>query len=198
MTPKTLTILMVLISVVLYYGFITPLRDGTPGMIWTPEYSIPTLQSRSSSYAEAIAQISAIESGALKLNNDYLSVSSTTVEKSLIMLPDSIDKIKILDEVTAIANKAGISITNVVVTEESRFRSVNNVSSYTVAFSMRSRYSTFKRLMQEYEKNMRFFVIKQISIGRSESNAIGPDASNFDKEALSISVVFRIFYLKNK
>lgn len=195
MSPKILTFLMVLISIVMYYGVIIPLQDGTPGMIWTPEYSIPALQSKNSSYAEAIAQANAIEAGAAKINSDYLAVSSSTIEKSLIMIPNSVDKLKLLNEVNAIANKEGVSISSVLVREESRFKSVNNVGAYSVSFSVKSRYPAFKKLMQAYERNLRFYVVNSITIQHPKESEGQQSTSNFDREALTMNVTFRVFYL---
>ena len=77
-------------------------------------------------------------------------------------------------------------------------KSVNkNVSAYGVSFSLNAKYSDFKRLMQDFEKNMRFFTVESITIKRpdaSESPVQGQGV--FDKEALKIGLTFRVHYLK--
>ncbi len=196
MSPKLLTVLLVLVPTFLYYGFIKPLHYGTTGFVWTPEYSIPQLQSQNVSYKNALNQITEVQRGAAKLNTDYLAVSPELKIKSKIMIPDEVNVLKLINEVKAIADNAGVSVGQVTVTEDKIYKN-RNLGSYVVVFNLKARYPAFKKLMEAYEKNMRFYVINAISIKRPDEGQTG-DAGVvvFDKEALTISVSFRVFYLK--
>jgi hypothetical protein len=196
MSPKIFTLLIVLTTAFLYYGFYIPAFNATPGLVWTPKDTIPSLQAQSVTYTNALTQISEVERGAAKLNSDYLAVSTSTIARMQIMLPNQVDKLKLINEVKAIADKAEVPISNVLVTEDTRYRS-SDMGAYNVTFNLKARYPAFKRLMAAFEKNMRFYSVTAISIKRPiEGQTAEPGNAVFDKEALTMSVTFRVYYLK--
>lgn len=192
MSPKIFTILLILLPTVLYYGFLDPLYHGTTGIVWTPENSIVALQTQNVGYQNALNQVTEVERGAVKLNNEYLTVSSSTIQKTAIMLPDDIDQLKLVNEVKAIANQSGIALSNVTVVEDAQYKSKDLVA-YKVTFGLKARYPVFKKLMEEYEKNMRFYVTNSITIKRPVD---GQTTTLLDKDALAMQVSFRVFHLK--
>ncbi len=192
MSPKIFTILLILLPTVLYYGFLDPLYHGTTGIVWTPENSIVALQTQNVGYQNALNQVTEVERGAVKLNNEYLAVSSSTIQKTAIMLPDDIDQLKLVNEVKAIANQSGIALSNVTVVEDAQYKSKDLVA-YKVTFGLKARYPVFKKLMEEYEKNMRFYVTNSITIKRPVD---GQTTTLLDKDALAMQVSFRVFHLK--
>ena len=50
--------------------------------------------------------------------------------------------------------------------------------------------------MENYEKNMRFFILESASIERQEKKEGDPNAVIIDDEALNISVTSRVYYMK--
>lgn len=185
-----------MIPLVLYYGFFDPLYTGNPGFVWTPESSIRQLQSSNVQYANSLVLVSDVDQRVKKINQDYKLVSSTTTSKVELMLPDSIDPIKLRNEVIAIADKAGISINGLTVNTDD-IKSNSNVGAYIISFTVKARYASIKKLLEEYEKNKRFFTIDSLAIRQQDTKNLSPEeVSRLDKEAIQATVRFNVYYLK--
>lgn len=195
MSPKIFTLLLILVPTFLYYGFYRPLYDGVPGLVWTPEHSLIALQSENASLQNALDQIATVETGAKKLNEEYLTISPEAKEKAMIMLPEDIDKIKLAHEIKTIADQTGVSVGTVSILQDSK-PAGKNLGSYSATISLKARYPLFLKLMQNYEKNMRFFVIESMTIKHPENGEGDTGNGLFDKEVLAIGLTFKVYYLK--
>ncbi len=184
-----------LIPTCLYYGVFDPLYNGATGVVWTPEHTIPSLQAQNVGYANALNQVTEVQRQAKKLNDDYEAVPLEVKEKTAIMLSSGLDQLKLINEVKAITDKAGIAISGLSVKQDQRY--INKyLGAYDISFSTKARYPVFKELMENFEKNLRFFNINTISIKRPENSGVNESGVIFDKEVLSASVSFRVYYIK--
>lgn len=196
MSPKLLNVLLVLVPLVMYYGFIEPMYTGNPGIVWSPSSSIRGLQSTNVQYVNAINLVSAATLGIKKINDEYLAVSTSSIEKAELMLPDSIDRFKLRNEVISIADKSGVAITGLAIAENAK-NSNGEIQSYTISFGVKARYPALKRLLQEYEKSTRFYTIESITINVADPKGLSPeDLLLFDSEALVSNVVYTVAALK--
>ena len=179
----------------LYYGYINPIYTGQPGLVWTPEKNIFVLRSVNVQYQNAINQISLIQNQAEQLDKDYNAIDAAIKNKVAIMLPDSIDPIKLRAEVTSIANKSGVAISDLGITYAQNLKNVNvNLNNYQVSFTVKSHYPALKNLITNYEKSERLFVLDSIIIDKFIKN---PDDKSFDDgETLLTKVVFNVYYLR--
>jgi hypothetical protein len=197
MSPKLLNILLIILPVSLYFGYIDPAYTGAPGLIWTPEASIVALQSQKVQHENALDQINLVESEVNKTYKDYLSLDKEIKEKVEIMLPDSIDQFKLRNEVTSIANKTGVAIGGLKVTEMSRFKNPN-VGGYKISFSVKCNYAALKNLTESYETNKRFFTIDTIGIShyvkKDENGQIIMGSENEDM--LDSVISYNVYYLR--
>jgi hypothetical protein len=200
MSPKLLNILLVIVPIVLYIGYIDPVYTGASGLIWTPEKSIFALKSENVQYANTLKQVSLVEDEMNKIYKDYQSVGQATTTKALMLLPDRIDAIKLRSEVLAIANKTGVAIDGLNITEGgSKSVTDKDLGYYTVTFSTKARYPVFKVLMSNYEKNLRFFYLESASLIRPDKDKTQQDVKNVtldDGESLDANVIFKVHYLK--
>jgi hypothetical protein len=196
MSPKLLNILLVLIPVVLYFGYLDPVYTGQPGIIFTPEANITSLQSTNVQYADALNQIALVQSEIEKVNKDYNAIDPAIKNKVTILLPDTIDVVKLRNEVMTIANKSGVAIYGLSVKNNPRNRDPD-LDQYTVNFSMKAHYSDIKGLLANFEKNMRLYVIDSVRINRPEKRA-GDAPSLDDGETLTGTVSFNVYSLKKK
>ena len=145
MSPKLLNVFLVLIPTVLYYGVISPLYTGEAGLIWTPESSIATLKAQNVQYANTINQISLVEQGVTTLNKEYASLDQSILDKTAIMLPDTIqDQVKLRNEILNIANKSGVALNGVSLTIDPKNRD-QYVGNYIISFTFKARYAVFKK-----------------------------------------------------
>lgn len=196
MSPKLLNILLILIPVVAYYGVFDPLYNGNPGLVWTPAAALPVLQTRNVQYTDALNQVALIKQSSAKLGKDYDAIPGDIKNSVGILLPDSIDPIRLRNEVLAIADNAGIPISGLDVTVNSKSSS-DKLGAYLVAFNIKGHYSEFKKFMEVYERNMRFFTLSGLTIRRPEKKAgeINDPQLN-DKELLNFTITSVVYYFK--
>jgi hypothetical protein len=110
MSPKLLNILLIALPAVLFYGYLMPYYTGEGGLVWTPEKSIKTLQVENVLFANTLKQTGIIKDAAEKFEKDYNSFDADTKQKISTMLPDTIDPVKLRNEVINIAAKTGVAI----------------------------------------------------------------------------------------
>jgi hypothetical protein len=196
MSPKLLNILLILFPVALYLGYIDPVYSGTPGLVWTPESSIFALQSQKIQYENSIAQVDLIESEMTKINKSYLDLNKDIKTKVETMLPDNLDPFKIRNEVTSIANKNGLAVSGLKVVDVSRTKDPK-IGGYKIMFSVKSNYVSLKKLVEEYEKSLRFFVVESVTISHSIKKDEGGNIVNNDNDdTLDTSISFEVYYLR--
>ena len=196
MSPKLLNVLLLLIPVVMYYGFIEPMITGNPGMVWTPSNSIKGLQATNVQYINAANIVSTITMDMKKVNKDYLDISTSTIEKVGIMLPDTIDIFKLRKEVVSIADKVGVSIADPAITENPR-NTDQSVQSYLITFALKAKYPKIKELLQEYEKNMRFYSVESMTIKIKDKKGLSAEELlSFDSETLDVEISYTVASLK--
>ncbi len=198
MSPKLLNFLLVLVPVVLYPGYVDPMYNGGQGLVWTPESNIFVLKAKNLQYANALDQISFVNTEVEKLNKDYLSINKDVLEKVGFMLPDSIDSIKIRNEIVSIGNDSGVAISSLSVTEGCKGQILSGLGCYSVSFSVRTHYSVFKLLTENIEKSMRFYIVDSVGIQRRSDNKQDPGSkvAEEDPEMLNINLSLRLYYLK--
>ncbi|MEN9881087.1 MAG: hypothetical protein RLZZ308_270 [Candidatus Parcubacteria bacterium] len=195
MSPKLLNILLVLLPAVLYFGYIDPMYTGDPGLVWTPEKNIRGMQSLNVQYANTLNQVTAIERGAVKLSRDFEGVKEEDKLKMSIMMPDTIDQVKLRNEVITIAANSGVAIDGLKV--EKDLKGEKGLNAYNVSFSMRTQYPTFKTFVENYERSMRFFNIEQLAIQRPEQDdSSAQKAIIEDTESLNITMSSKVYYMK--
>ncbi len=196
MSPKLLNILLVMLPVVIYVTVIDPLNTGV-GTIWSPENSISTLQSLNEQYTVALDNTDMIEKGVEAVYRDYKKIDPDVLIKNDYMLSNSVDVAKIRNEVVDIASKQGIAIDGLEVVKDRKGGKIAEF--YLVTFSLKSRYLPFKKLLEEFDKNMRFYTIESLSVARQKIDQNSRDQKNIDidKDALNIQVRFRVYQANN-
>ena len=185
MSPKLLNILLLLTSVVMYYFVITPLQDGL-GTLWTPpEGGITQLREKKAEYQETINQVASILKQADDLNTDYTSVTDEEKAKLKMMVPDSIDKVRLLSEITNIGNQSGITLNDLVV-NELKSSDDKNVGTYTVTFTVKSTYPRFKEIIRNFDTSLRLFSTDSIAFTAQEK----------ETDPLSFNVRILTYFIK--
>lgn len=196
MSPKLLNILLVLITTALYFGYINPIYTGVPGLVWTPEKNIFILKAENVQYQNTLNQIDLVRVESEKLGKDYSAVDQNLKDKVFTMLPDSVDTVRLQNEVKTIANNAGVAIANLGVTPNNNRSSNPRIGSYTVTFLVHGKYAPTKRLIEAFEKNMRFYVIQSMAISKPNKKE-GEQVSRLeDQDSLDTFLTFNVYYLK--
>ena len=197
MSPKLLNILLVLTIVILYYGYLNPMYTGQAGLVWTPESSIGALQAQNIQYINTFNQIDFVKHGAELLNKDYLAIDDETKKKVNKMLPNSIDPLKLRDEVISVSNRTGVPLVGLSIEPYTGLGIPGGMGAYRISFNMNMKYSAFKEFMTEYQKSIRVFSISTLAVTRRTSTEYDKDLSLEDnQEILDFSVVTRVLFLR--
>ncbi len=197
MSPKILNILLVVLSGVLYMYVIDPLYTGN-GTLWVPSGSISTLKALNEQYSATLAQIDTVQQGVDGLHNDYSKLSVEDQEKIKTMLPNTVDEIKLRHEVLTIAAKSGLGVALQNLNVKKSQIPYKGYPYYVVTFSLQSRYTPFKKLIEAYDRNLRFYNLETVSLSRKAELLEDNLAKNsfIDKDVLDISVKFRVYQMK--
>jgi hypothetical protein len=200
MSPKLLNVLLFLVPLVLYYAYIDPMVSGTPGLVWTPDHSIPLLQTEYAQNSDALNQMETISLALKNIDKDYKALSDDDKEKVMIMLPDDIEQIKIQSEIRAIADATNVPVSAIKISQDSK-NSTAGLGAYAISFTINAKYPDIKNFLELYEKSWRFYNLDSISIKQQDPKdleRIGGAAAvaKFDKEILSMALTSRVFFLR--
>lgn len=161
MSKNLLNLLLIVTAFAVYYLAIGPLYSGTGG-VWQPSNSISTLQAMNTQYDATLGQADGLYSQAQTLRAQYANVSLDAKAKMEIMVPNSIDKIRLLDEVDSIGKQTGLAFDSLAYSEGSSGGTVP-LGTAGISFTVKTNYPKFKELMDNFEKSLRLFSIQSVS-----------------------------------
>mgnify|MGYP003489994399 FL=1 len=194
MSSKLLSLLLLVITVALYMLVISPVYSGE-GNIWAPSSGISNLKSLNKQYTSTLVQIDTIERGAEALYKDYTNLNPEVLSKMNILLSDSVDQVKLRNEVVTIASRSGLALEELEVKKERL--PYKGLDVYLVTFSLKARYPVFKRFITDIDKNMRFYNLESIILERQPERETEDQRSSLtDKDILNIQVKFRVYQIK--
>lgn len=174
MSPKLLNIFLLMLSGVLYFFVITPIYTGF-GSLWTPKDGKGIVQLRQSKakYTVTLEQVGQIITQAENLKKDYLAVPEEDKAKLKQMVPSSVDRVRLLSEITNIGNQSGITLNDLNVTELKSFEDKVR-GAYSVSFSVKTSYPRFKEIITNFETSLRLFSTESVAFSapEKESNPI--------------------------
>jgi hypothetical protein len=195
MSPKLLNILLLILPLVLYYGYIDPAYSGATGLVWTPEASIAVLKSQKAQYENSLTQADLVETEVDKITKAYFLLDKEIKNKVEIMLPDTIDQFKLRNEVMSIANKKGLALSGLKVTLDTGNKNPK-IGGYMITFLVKGDYASIKNLIEAYEKSLRLFLIDDITISSSPKKDDKGVIIDENDNTLESTISFKVFYLK--
>lgn len=188
-----LPLLMIIISIGLYFGFIDPTYKDAK-----------ILEAQKQEFDTAVNNANQLTEKRNELISKVNSFPADGVNRLNKLLPDYVDNVRLIMEVDRIALKYGVSIREVQAQGFGISASKDSSSSAdfsgsigsvpkdydgaTLSFSIFSDYPTFKQFIKDLEDNLRITDIERISFSVSQA-AKSPDAYQF-------SVVLRTYWLK--
>lgn len=194
MSPKLLNILFIILPVVLYYGYLEPKYLGTPGFLFPVGQSISSLQIEKVKYETALSGADLVEEKIKSITGEYKKIPEEQKQKIEKLLPDTVDPIKLRNEVKYIGNMVGVDIPNVSVVPGVADQTSSFVGFYTISFTIKGRYFILKNFIKAYEKNMRVFFLESAEIKKYKSQERGESVS--DPGLLQMSIRAKVYYLK--
>lgn len=168
MSKNLLNLLLIVTIFALYYLVINPLYKGVGG-VWQPEYSIKALQEMNKQYDETLAQAESVSQQAQALKSDYAKISDVQKQQMKVMVPDSIDKVRLLSEMINISAKTGMPFSELSYSEGTANTSGKGTAA--VSFSVKTTYPKFKDFIAEIEKSLRLFSIQSVTFSAPEKGS---------------------------
>lgn len=185
MSPKLLIVLLLLSSGVMYYLLISPLYTGS-GDLWSPqEGGVLQLIQKKAQYEKAINDADNIIKQANELKNDYAKVTNEDKEKLRLMIPETIDRVRLLSEMSNMTNMIGLTVKDMAVSESLK-PTASSLGVYTISFNFSTSYPHFKELVRKFETNLRLFRLESASFNPSEK----------ESDPISFKLRFSTFYMK--
>jgi hypothetical protein len=183
MSKNLLNLLLIVAIFAMYYLVISPMYKGTGG-VWQPQQSITMLKEMNKQYDETLAQAESLSVQAEQLKSDYARISDEDKAKMAIMVPDSIDKVRLLSEVVNVASKIGMPLNELSYAEGASNQSGRG--SALVSFTTKTTYAKFKEFIDAFEKSMRLYSIQSVSFS-------APDKEG---ELINFQVKLETYYMK--
>lgn len=159
MSKGLLKTFLLLATFSVYYLVMKPLYTGAGGVI-QPEQSIVTLQNLNKQHDDTLSQAESLVKKARDLQQNYNNISDKDKQDMSVMVPDSMDQIRLLNEVRNLGQDAGFDLANLTYANGTIS---NSRSSASISFAVKTTYPRFKELMANFEKSKRLYSIQDIS-----------------------------------
>lgn len=165
MSKNLLNLLLIVGTFAVYYLLIGPVYKGVGG-VWQPAESVQSLRELKNQYDETLNQADNLFTQAETLRSQYSRVTDEQKAKMKVMVPDSIDKVRLLSEVYNISVLAGIPFNELAYSEGPS--TSNGRGSAGISFTVKTTYPKFKVLMDTFEKSLRLFSIQSVTFAAPE------------------------------
>jgi Tfp pilus assembly protein PilO len=178
-------------------------------MFISPLYSqIQTLNIKAASYNEALSNSIALEKERDKLTTKYSTIDPENLKKLSVLLPDSVDNIRLILEIEKIASPYGMNLKDVKYSsntnastpqpgQEKLTKSIETNKDYgdwDLEFSTTGSYFNFVNFLKDLEHNLRIVDISSIDFSSSTGGLTLNPLSN---DTYKYSLKIKTYWLKN-
>lgn len=186
MSKTLFNLLLISASVALYFIVISPIYFGGGYLyIVSPDQSIISLNEFKNKNDIAFQQI---EEGLVKIDNlkkEYDLIDQYTQDRLNTMIPDDIDGVRLVSEVSNMITSLGLPIDNISYSKESEDKKIPEVGIYSISFSTKGSYYDLKNLISKFETSMRIFSIQSVNF-----------STNNLSEPMVVNVKMNTYYIK--
>ncbi len=171
------SIILIFASLGIFFGYVDPNYRGTSASLDTTDYStfsILQLKDEYAKFSDIASSSNIIVSKRDILVNKKNSITEENKSKLEKLLPSNIDNIRLIIEITDIAEKRGLVVRNVSVGDIKTSSNSIGVSdsefgTLSLKFSVNSSYNTLLLFLKDLEDNLRLVDITDISFTSTDS-----------------------------
>lgn len=160
-----ISIILFIASLGLFFGYVNPTYTHSKN-----------LSLERNQYDELLANSHQILSERDKLLARLNAMSQADISKLGKLLPDSVDSVSLIIELSSIASKFGMRVRNFSVASEGDTEALGISSSpygiFTFSFSTTASYETFIAFLKSLEQNLRLIDVVAISFGSGGNNSV--------------------------
>ncbi len=152
------------IPVALYLIIWNPLFTGTGYEFYnpaTPQTSINAYKGDLSGFTKAFEDSSALLVKYNKLADSYKAVDRSIFDTIKRSIPDDIDRLNFVSEITAMIEKEGFDAGAITVNPGP---DLNGVKTVTFSFTVKGTYESLKALVKSFEQNARFMSVRSVTL----------------------------------
>lgn len=187
MSKTLLNLLLITLSLAFYFVVISPIYFGGGNLYTVPTgQSIISLREFNKEDDKALNQLEEGLAKITSLKNSYSSIPQDTQDRLNIMIPDSIDGVRLVSEVNSMVVANGLTAENISYTKEGEDKKLPGVGIYSVSFSTKCSYANLKLLLDKFENSMRLFSVQSVSFS---------SGLNLN-EPMAVNIKMNTYYIK--
>jgi hypothetical protein len=174
-----LPLILILSSLGIFFGYVDPNYKGSGAVIESDltTYGIKQLKEEYSKYQDTSNNSTKVVENRKMLTEKNNSIKEVDKSKLLKMLPDNIDNVKLILEITDIAAKRNLSLKGISISSDSKKTSDTTIGAdntpygtLSLKFSVNTTYDTFLNLLNDLETNLRLIDITDIGFSSAETD----------------------------
>jgi len=172
-----LPLILILSSIGIFFGYVDPNYKGSGTVVENDltTYGIKQLQAEYEKYQDTSNNSTKVVQNREVLTAKNNNIKETDKSKLVKMLPDNIDNVKLILEITDIASKRnlslkGISINSSTKTSDAIGSDNTPYGTLGLKFSVNTTYENFLNLLNDLETNLRLIDVTDISFSSSETD----------------------------
>jgi hypothetical protein len=171
-----LPLILILSSLGIFFGYVDPNYKGSGAIVESDlkTYGIKPLQDEYAKYQDAANNSTKVVENRIRLTDKNNKIKETDKNKLLKLLPNNIDNVKLILEITDIAAKRnlslkGISISGSTKTTDAIGPDNTPYGTLNLKFSVNTTYETFLNLLNDLETNLRLIDVTDIGFSSTDT-----------------------------
>jgi len=170
-----LPIIIFLLSIGMFFGYVNPNYKGGSGYIEDDysTYGVTQLRDEFAKYGESLTSSQKVLVKEKSLVDKRNSISVDDMNRLAKLLPDNIDNLKLILEISDIAAQRNLSIKNLSVgTTIKKTDTISDSTPYgtvSLSFGVNATYDSFLNLLRDFEDNLRIIDVSDVSFSSSEN-----------------------------
>lgn len=171
-----LPLILILSSLGIFFGYVDPSYKGNGSVIESniSTYGVKQLQDEYAKYQETSNNSTKVVQNREILTAKNNNIKESDKAKLLKMLPNNIDNVKLILEITDIAAKRNLALKNISIGGEAKTTDTigpdnTPYGTLTLKFSVNTNYNNFLSLINDLETNLRLVDITDIGFSSSET-----------------------------
>ncbi|MFA6227260.1 MAG: type 4a pilus biogenesis protein PilO [Candidatus Paceibacterota bacterium] len=171
-----LPLILILSSIGIFFGYVDPGYKGSGSIVESDisTYGIKQLQNEYTKYETTLTNSTKVVQNRKSLTDKNNKITESDKTKLIKMVPDNIDNVKLVLEISSVAEARNLSLKNISIgssakTLDSIGPDSTPYGTLALKFSVNATYDNFLNLMKDLEQNLRIIDITDISFTSTDT-----------------------------
>jgi Tfp pilus assembly protein PilO len=169
-------IILILSSIGIFFGYVDPNYKGGSGVVDTDitTYGIKQLNDEYAKYENTVNNSTKVVQNRKVLTDKNNKISSPDKDKLTKMLPDNIDNVRLILEISDIAAARNLAVKNISISGPAQTSSSigpdnTPYGTLSLKFSVNASYDNFQNFAKDLEENLRMIDITDVNFSSTET-----------------------------